>query len=165
MIISSRWLLLSLSLPAWCGGTLSAAQQKILDAWLATQPDYRQATDADCACDIDIRQMRDGYGNPKYALPDYHPFVATGDFNDDGIEDFAVALIPKTNGAAEFTLAIFNGPATGAPAFTKSGFDLARDRLFYFGAARAKPYRLAVAPFNSDFGDTLVPFRGTYRIR
>jgi len=156
-----------LASPAWCGGTLTAAQQKALSFWLARHNNYRLATDADCNCAIDIRQMRDGYDDPRYALPDYHPFTATGDFNDDGIEDFAVALIEAKAGVDNFTLAVFNGPFSKrreAPAFVKPGFDLRRDRLFYFGSRRQKPYRLWVGPFNSDAMITLAPSGSTYKI-
>ena len=157
-----------LATPAWCGGTLTADQQKVLTAWLTQHSNYRLATDADCDCAIDIRQMRDGYGDPRYALPDYHPFSATGDFNDDGIEDFAVALIDRMASPGRFTLAVFNGPFSARPAepaFLEPGLDLLRDRLFYFGSRKAKPYRLMVAPFNSDSGFRLRPSGSTYRIQ
>lgn len=111
--------------------------------------------------------MRDGYSDPRYALPDYHPFAATGDFNDDGVEDFAVALIDAKASTDNFTLVVFNGPFSKrpvAPAFIKTGLDLRRDRLFYFGSLRGKPYRLWVGPFNSDSVVKLTPSRNTYRI-
>ena len=161
------WAFIVLAIPAWCGGALNAGQQKALTAWLAAHASYRAATDADCDCSIEIRQMRDGYGDPRYALPDYHPFTATGDFNDDGVEDFAVALIDENAAAGRFTLAVFNGPFSmrpAAPAFLKADFDLRRDRLFYFGSRRAKPYRLWIAPFNSDDIVKLVPVRNSYRL-
>jgi hypothetical protein len=156
-----------LAIPAWCGGTLTAEQQNTLSSWLAQHANYRLAADADCDCAIDIRQMRDGYGDPRYALPDYHPFTATGDFNGDRIEDFAVALIDGKASAGTFTLVVFNGPLTipTAPAFVKSGFDLRRDRLFYFGSLRSKPFRLWIGPFNSDTFVTLAPSGSTYKIR
>lgn len=157
-----------LAIPAWCGGTLTAEQQKVLALWLAQHANYRLATDADCDCPLDIKQMRDGYGDPRYALPDYHPFTATGDFNDDGVEDFAVALLDAKAGADKFTLAVFNGSFSKRPiepAFIKPGLDLQRDRLFYFGSRKPKPYHLMVGPFNSDSGFRLRPSGSTYRIR
>lgn len=157
-----------LATPACCGGTLTADQQKVLSSWLAQHANYRLATDADCDCAIDIKQMRDGYGDPRYALPDYHPFTATGDFNDDGMEDFAVALIDAKTGADKFTLVVFNGPFPewpAEPSFLKPGLDLRRDRLFYFGSRKPKPYRLMVGPFNSDSGFRLRPSGSTYKIQ
>ena len=161
-------LLSLLATPAWCGGSLNAAQQKVLSSWLVQHSNYRLAADADCDCALDIRQMRDGYGDPRYALPDYHPFTATGDFNDDGIEDFAVALIDSKASADSFALVVFNGPFSKrpvAPAFIEPGLDLRRERLFYFGPRRAKPYRLSVGRFNSDFGFRLIPSGNAYRIQ
>jgi hypothetical protein len=158
-------LLSLLAIPAWCGGTLTADQQKALSSWLAQHAKYRLATDADCDCPLDIKQMRDGYGDPRYALPDYHPFTATGDFNDDGVEDFAVALIDQKASADKFTLVVFNGPFSREPAFIKPSLDLRRDRLFYFGSRKSKPYRLMVGPFNSDSGFRLRPSGTTYRIQ
>jgi hypothetical protein len=157
-----------LATPAWSGGTLTADQQKVIASWLVQQVNYRLATDADCNCPLDIKQMRDGYGDPRYALPDYHPFTATGDFNDDGAEDFAVALIDAKADADRFTLMVFNGPFSNGPvepAFIKPGLDLRRDRLFYFGSHKPKPYRLMVGPFNSDSGFRLRPSGTTYRIQ
>jgi hypothetical protein len=151
----------------WCGGTLTTDQQTALASWLAQRPNYRLATDVDCDCGIDIKQMRDGYGDPRYALPDYQPFTATGDFNDDGIEDFAVALVDmsvdRKAGADKFTLAVFNGPFSERPVFTKPSLDLRSDRLFYFGSLRPKPYRLWIGPFNSDAAFKLTPSGNTYK--
>jgi hypothetical protein len=161
-------LLSLLATPAWCGSTLTVEQQNALSSWLAQHTNFRLATDTDCDCALDIRQMRDGYGDPRYALPDYHPFTATGDFNDDGIEDFAVAVIDAKASADSFTLVVFNGPFSkqpAAPAFIEPGLDLRHDRLFYFGSRRAKPYRLMVGRFNSDSGFRLRPSGSTYRIQ
>src|SRR5689334_19972505 len=83
------WLLF-LAAPAWCGHTLTAAQEKVLAAWLSQHSEYRAATDADCECDNDIREMRT---RSYETVPDYHPYRATGDFNGDGVEDFAVIVI------------------------------------------------------------------------
>jgi len=155
------------AIPAWSGSTLTAAQQKVLAFWLANHANYRIATDSDCKCPNDIRDVSSGYGDSKFALPDYHAFAATGDFNGDKNEDFAVALVDEKAAPDRFTLVVFNGPFSNrasAPAFMKSGFDLQRDRLFYFGASRAKPYRLWVGPFNSDAGIKLTPVRGRYKI-
>ncbi len=39
-----------------------------------------------------------------------HPYYAVGDFNGDGKEDFAVALINKDKRKSKFAIAVFNGP-------------------------------------------------------
>jgi len=40
----------------------------------------------------DIKQMKAGSGGVWKPVPDYHPYIATVDFNGDGAEDFAVVL-------------------------------------------------------------------------
>jgi hypothetical protein len=58
----------------------------------------------------DIKQVKAGSGGVWKPVPDYHPDIATGDFNGDGVEDFAVVLIDRTKQEKNFTLIVFNGP-------------------------------------------------------
>jgi len=54
-------------------------------------------------------------------------FIATGDFNDEAIEDFAVAVIDRKAGMNNFTLVVFNGPSSARsapPVFLKRGLNL-----------------------------------------
>jgi hypothetical protein len=106
------------SAPAWCGHTLTPQDQKIIDSWLAQHRTYSIATDADCGCPEDIQQMKTGYGGSWPPVPDYHPYAVTGDFNSDGVTDFAVAVIDRSKPAKNFTLLIFNGPFGQRPAST-----------------------------------------------
>src|SRR5713226_10452693 len=85
-----------LSVPTWGSHTLAAQEQKVLKSWLAHHPQYRMATDADCDCAGDIEQMKTGYGGLMKPVRDYHPYVATGDFNGDGVRDFAVAVLDRS---------------------------------------------------------------------
>jgi hypothetical protein len=87
---------LVLGAPAWSGHTLTAQEQKVLRSWLAQHPGYRIATDEDCGCADDIKQMKAGWGGAWKPVPDYHPYTATGDFNGDGVEDFAVAVVERS---------------------------------------------------------------------
>jgi hypothetical protein len=59
---------------AWCGHTLMPHEQNIFETWLVQHPTYRAATDGDCDCAEDIRQMRTGYGGNWPKVPDYHPY-------------------------------------------------------------------------------------------
>jgi len=155
-----------LAAPAWCCHTLAADQQKVLASWLVQHAEYRVATDSDCQCEDDIARMRAGYGDPKEAVPDYHPYCAIWDFNNDGTEDFAVILIDGRAQTAKFTLAVFNGPLTSrplAPAFVKRG--LHRGDALFYGPPGTKPSPLLVGPFESYSGFLLVPGRGTYKIK
>jgi hypothetical protein len=157
---------LLLSVPTWCGHTLTAQEQKVLQDWLAHHPEYRIATDEDCDCADDIKEMRAGSGGAWKPVPDYHPYSATGDFNGDGVEDFAVVVIERSKQENNFALVVFNGPfksETVSPAFMKSGLDLKYQGLFY-GPPRPKPYRLLLGRFESDSGLLLIPHGRGYKL-
>ena len=156
---------LVLTAPAWSGHTLSSQEEQVLKKWLVLHPAYRQATDQDCDCVADIQQMRAGSGGVWVPVPDYHPYTATGDFNADGVEDFAVVLVDHRKREKNFALAIFNGPfksETLSPAFMASGLDLKYIGLFY-GPPQPKPYRLLLGRFESDSGSLLIPDGRSYR--
>ena len=152
------------SVPAWSGRTLTEAQEKVLQSWLARHANYRVAVDADCECSDEINETKAGTdGWPP--VPDYRPYIATGDFNSDGTVDFAVVLIDRSKRDRNFSLAVFNGPYQGrvqSPAFLKSGLSLRHGGLF-FGPPRPKPYRLVIGNFNAG-GVVLMPHRNTYRL-
>lgn len=151
--------------PAWGGHTLSSEEQQVLKGWLVLHPEYRRAIDEDCDCTGDIQQMRAGSGGVWKPVPDYHPYTATGDFNGDGVEDFAVVVIDRRMKEKNFALVVFNGPfksETVLPAFLESGMDLKYTGLFY-GPPRPKPYRLLLGPFESDSGALLIPHGRSYR--
>lgn len=151
--------------PAWCRHTLNAQEKQLLKNWLARHSEYRQATDEDCGCADDIKQMRVGTGGEWGPVPDYHPYVATGDFNGDGVEDFAVVLLDRTKQEKNFALVVFNGPfkkESRSPAFVQSGMELTYCGLFY-GPPGPKPYRLLVGRFESDSGGLLIPHGRGYQ--
>jgi hypothetical protein len=111
--------------------------------------------------------MRSGEGNPKSALPGYHPYVATGDFNRDGDVDFAVVLINRSKRIAPFALIVFNGPygeETAEPNYFKDGLDLKNHGLFY-GPPLFYPYSLLVGRFYSDTDFILAPSAKTYTMK
>ena len=148
------------------GHTLTQLEQRVLQGWLSQHTDYRVATDADCECADDIKRMRSGSGGGWKAAPDYHPYVATGDFNGDGVEDFAVAVVERSKQENNFALLVFNGPFESeivSPAFMKSNLELKYQGLFY-GPPRPKPYRLLVGRFESDTGSLLLPHGRGYTL-
>ncbi len=150
---------------AWAGHTLTMQEQRVLQNWLVKHPEYRIATDKDCDCADDIKRMKAGYGGDWKPVPDYCPYAATGDFNGDGVEDFAVVVIDRSKQENKFVLLVFNGPfkpETDSPAFMKAGLNLKYQGLFY-GPPRPKPYRLLVGAFESDSGSILVPHGRSYR--
>jgi hypothetical protein len=144
--------------------TLNANQQRVINFWLQHHPEYRLATDNDCQCVDAIRRMRQGYGGIYKPVPDYHPYMVSGDFNGDGVLDFAVFVVNRRT--RKFKLLVFNGPfsyADVSPAFASEdgGFD-ARQAFFY-GPPRPKPYRLLIGPFESDNSVLLIPNGQTYK--
>jgi hypothetical protein len=158
---------LALAMPAWAGHTLAPQEQKALTNWLAKHPQFRAATDQDCDCAEDIQQMKAGDGGIWRPVSDYHPYLATGDFNRDGIRDFAAVVIDKTKSTHRFTLLVFNGPFSSdavEPTFVAPALDLKYMGLF-FGPPRPKPYRLIVGRFESDNTSMLVPYGKTYKLR
>jgi len=153
--------------PIWGGHTLTPQEQKVLKIWLSGHPEDRLATDEDCDCADDIRRMKAGRGGAWKPVPDYHPYAATGDFNGDGIEDFAVVVIDSSKKEKNYTLLIFNGAfdvEKAVPNFIKPGLDLKFVGLFY-GPPRPKPYRLLLSGFESDSGLLLVPRGQSYVLK
>lgn len=148
---------------AYSGHTLSDSEKHVLDDWLAKKPGLRLATARDCRCESDIRALRSGMGGPWKPVPDYEPYVATGDFNGDGQGDFAVVVRSHSKSAGAWTLVVFNG-GDGAkkPAYVDNSLDFRRLALF-FGPPRPRPYRLVVGPFESH-GATLEPVGASYRL-
>ncbi len=91
-----------------------------------------------------------------------HPYYAVGDFNGDGKEDFAVALINKHKRKSKFAIAVFNGPvgSKSAPSFLDEQWDLS-DGGFWVGSVR-KGNRLIAGTFQSDDCFVLQPRRRGY---
>jgi hypothetical protein len=148
------------------GHALKPQEQVALAGWLAHHKHYRMATDADCGCDDDIKRMRAGDGRVWRPLPDYQPYSATGDFNGDGVSDFAVVLVERTRASDKFTLVVFNGASKRRgwlPSYVEDGLDLEGKGLFY-GPPRPRPYRLVVGPFESDNSCILIPQGSTYHL-
>jgi hypothetical protein len=163
------WIAFAALLPLGSSGlsgshTLSSGQSSMVAAWLSAHPGYRLAEDRGCECDEDIQSMRAGAGGVWKPVPNYDPNVASGDFNSDGIVDFAVVVI-SVRKAQDFTLLVFNGPIDvhhRVPAFVDQNRDMRRIGLFY-GSPRPKPYRLLIGPFESE-GLVLQPRGKTYRL-
>lgn len=72
------------------------AHAKRLQNWLELNKEYRLATIEDCNCQDYLEQLRRGDGQVRKPQPTYQPHYAVGDFNGDGIPDFAVIVRPIT---------------------------------------------------------------------
>lgn len=144
--------------------SLTKRQQAVLHAWLTRHKSYRLATDADCDCKDDIRQMQSGYGGDWPKVKEYHPYVATGDFRGNGASDFAVAVLDRSATKDGFTLLVFDGPFHSVdtpPVFIEGGLDL-KYKGFSYGPPRPRPFRLVIGPFESDNTCILSPQGSTY---
>lgn len=138
---------------------INARHQAVLRMWLEREPELRLATDEDCGrCADYLTSQR------RLSGTDYHPYYAVGDFNGDGKEDFAVALIEMKEDAEgrvnqQFVVAVFNAPFPRRrvePVFFKDNLNL-RDGGLFFGPPRPRPYRLFIGLFTIDKGLTLIP--------
>ena len=144
--------------------TRDSEQKGVIAAWLSAHPGYRIAEDRDCECNDEISSMHTGYDGNSEPVPDYHPYVVSGDFNGDGIDDLAVVVVSMQS-PRDSTLLVFNGPLEvhhPVPAFIWAVGDLKGTGLF-FGAPLPKPYRLVIGHFESE-GIVLQPEGGTYRL-
>lgn len=115
---------------------------KVLKHWLdANKSKLRPATIADCDDPAGLSQAHAEWGS------DYHPYYRIDDFNRDGHDDFAVALIDPAKKKDRFTIAIFHGGKT-APAFLQPNRDLTK-RGLHAGAG-------LIVMFLSDQNDCII---------
>lgn len=75
-------------------GQMAPQNAKELQKWLDLNKEYRMATLEDCNCIEDVKLMRQGDGEVRKPQPAYQPHYAIGDFNGDGVQDFAVIVRP-----------------------------------------------------------------------
>jgi len=136
----------------------------VLDKWLSANPGYLVAIDADCSCADDIRRLRTESAGVWRANPHYHPYYVVGDFNWDGVPDFAVA-ITYARQPGQFKVLVFHGPFGpdhgGKAAFISSWFKLGQG--LSFGDPRPVPHMLVVGPFESE-GAVFRPTPSGYKL-
>lgn len=139
---------------------LRAEHRVVVEEWFKLRSDLRLALIADNANSEGLAATRKERGR------NYHPYYAVGDFNGDGREDFAVALVKKKRSEWPFLFAIFNGPSAKA---TKPSFiidaDLRDGGIMYNPQARARDGRLLFGTFQSDNCVIVRPRGRTYLTR
>jgi len=139
---------------------IQPVHQKAVGVWLNANPGFRIALESDCGdCTEQIQMMRRETVGVWKPVPDYTPYYVAGDFNNDGENDFAIAVIKSKQKGKSFRLLVFNGPFTNQveykPVFVSEFMNLRGQGLF-FGPPRPKPYRLLLGAFESE-GILLVP--------
>ena len=148
------------SIPLFVKSQHQATLQKFLDQ----HPYYYIAPESLCDCKDELLQLR-------INDPDFEPYYAVGDINDDQIEDFAVALLDKRkvrNGSPVLTVVIFHGPFSNRK--PKDGFvviphytvDRPQVVLYVFKSRIEEKFRLPArldigpGPFGSDDIHTMI---------
>ena len=132
--------------------------QHSLKRFLDRNPHFSVAPDSLCQCEstlVDFRKRE----------PQFQPYYAVGDINDDGIEDFAVGLMDARKSTPKhplLTLVIFHGPFSNkglSKRFTiLRDYPVSRPRevLYVFKARVENGHRfrarldLGPGPFGSD---------------
>jgi hypothetical protein len=87
-------------------GFILNQHQTTLKTYLSQHPNYLLAPESFCDCQENLVQLRQ-------QMPEFQPYYAVGDINDDRIEDFAVALVEKQNITAknpDVSVVVFHGP-------------------------------------------------------
>lgn len=134
---------------------LRAQHRAVLRHWLPSKPELRLAAEKDCLNKEGLKATRQENGQ------NYQPYYAVGDFNGDGKEDFAIALINQGKRARRFGIAIFNGPfntrRSSLPNFFAEGVDLSNGGLVVLSGNR-----LVAGVFQSDDCVMLRPSGRTY---
>lgn len=129
-----------------------------LTAYLIKHPHFYIAPDSLCDCDEQLQQFRK-------QEPEFRPYYAVGDINDDGIQDFAVGLLDARTAKEvhqTLTVVVFQGPFR--PSKLSKGIVVIRDYpikqsqeiLSVFKTRWEQRYRfptrldLGPSPFGSD---------------
>lgn len=141
--------------------TLNTQQQATLGAWLKRHPGRRRATAEDCNC-RDRIEMLTGATSGR-AEPDYDPYLAVGDLNGDGTDDFAVLMVNAEN--LGYVLLVFNGPfndAPKAPAFSTDIATVIDNSVIFYDPQKAPGFSFGEL-FTSE-GLWISPDKNTYRV-
>ncbi len=137
---------------------LKGDHREVIEKWLASnlpRASLRIATERDC-------RNKAGLAAARQENRNYQPYYAVGDFNHDGIEDFAVAFIDERKRRNKFSMAIFNGPlrSRSAPAYLLESTDLG---MMGFSWHSGQQNYLLLGEFQSDFCSIFKPRGKSYR--
>lgn len=165
-------MLMFFSIGGWAQKSVSelpAAHSAALKAYLKKHPDLRFLSEKSYDQEY-LKTMREDFGAR------FTPFYRRGDFNDDGVQDFAVILkknVPpkKEPGLAEshrlqYTLAVvvFNGARRGTykSVFSQSAV---APLVCFLNTTGARKKRLYFGVYETDDGFTLTPTKNGYKAK
>ncbi len=148
---------------------LSPAQSAALRDYLKKHPDLRFLSEKSYDREY-LKTMREDFGQR------FTPFYRRGDFNDDGVPDFAVILkknVPpkKEPGLAQthqlqYTVAVvvFNGARNGTykSVFSKTA---TAPLVCFLNTTGARKKRLYFGVYETDDGFTLTPTKNGYKAK
>ena len=147
---------------------LHLSHRIIVARWLLRHPEMRLARPEDCGdCQEAIGAVKANSSGDQYNIPGFTPYYSRGDFNRDGREDFAVAIIDTKQNKFAFTVLIFNGPLNALksmPAFQQDGLELRGGGLFFFPNRTINGNALIAGPFESDNTVLFKPVGATYEM-
>ena len=116
--------------------------------------DYRVAVEKDCSDKEGLQEARGNVGKS------YHPYYALGDFNQDGIQDFAIVFVKKADRASDrFKIVIFEGLASKSftAKWNSEDMNMGSMGIFY-----TDDHGLYYGGFQAEDCIRLKPFRGGY---
>jgi hypothetical protein len=158
---------------------LPARQTQVLRDWLALHREFRLVNETDCedrwrdavgnehadSCERLIQQLRNWTKNAATS-----PFYVSGDFNQDGADDFAAVLTDahaRPRRVRRAIVVVFNGPFE-VVTLHKPVFNLKRDSVsstfLGYGPPRPKPWHLIIGAPETE-GRALVWRHGKYILR
>lgn len=115
---------------------------------------YRVATERDCTNKAGLREVRGNLGKG------YHPYYAAGDFDRNGVQDFAVVFVKKAGRAMErFKIVIFEGTPAKTFVAKWNSDDMAMHGM---GLFYTEDHGLYYGGFEAEDCIKLKPSRGGY---
>jgi len=115
---------------------------------------YRIAVEKDCSDKEGLQEARGNIGKS------YHPYYGVGDFNKDGIEDFAIVFVKKASRASDrFKIVIFEGTASESFTAKWNSEDM---NMGCMGIFYTEDHGLYYGAFQAEDCIKLKPFRGGY---
>lgn len=135
------------------GGEVMADQdRRELNGWLEQHHDQRLASAADCDCQNEISELRRGLGTAWPAQSNYQPYYARGDFDGNGLRDFAVIIQSKDQPGHAQVLIFLRENASHASKILSRPVDRADLKGFglFVGKRDGKRTRLLAGTFGSE---------------